>query len=266
MKTNFHSLTYAEIQQFHDRGYLGPLTAFSPAQMASFRDIIYEKILPPFHSTNFDGYRRRHLNSSTIFQLCSSPAILDCIISLLGSDIVLWGSNLFEKPPQKPEAYPWHQDSQFWKLEPMITVSAWLAITPATHNNGCVEVIPGSHHQDMPTITDRTPGYTKRFWGWAADPNYFNESEKVPLVLDPGQFFLFRERTLHRSGLNQTQTSRLGLGIRFTIPSVMVKENIDCILLHGSDSFGLNTYVAPPTSDSKLNGQKVSLDNNISSR
>ena len=239
----------AEIERFERQGYLGPFTAFTPEEIAERRRAIVERVLPPFTPGKYNRASRRHLDSLTIFKLCSARAIAGRVSSLLGPDLVLWGSNLFHKPPERAEEYPWHCDSQFWQLEPMVTISAWLALTPATLENGCVEVVPGSHQQDIPWILDDSDRYTQRFWGRTADPAYFNEADKVPMVLTAGQFFLFKERLLHRSGPNRTQEFRLGLGIRFTTPSVAVKENVDCILLQGRDRFGLNPYVKPPADD-----------------
>src|SRR5215831_8105204 len=173
------------------------------------------------------------------------------MISLLGRDLLLWHSTFFEKPPTRPDApeeYPWHQDMYFWQ-EPIRTVSAWLAITPVTVANGCIEVIPSSHKQTIPWITEDNTHYSKRFFGRMADPAYVNADNKVPMALAPGQFFLFTERTLHHSGPNHTQETRLGLSIRVTVPTVQIKEKHPCIVLSGADRFGLNTCVQPPVSD-----------------
>jgi ectoine hydroxylase-related dioxygenase (phytanoyl-CoA dioxygenase family) len=97
----------------------------------------------------------------------------------------------------------WH-----WKLEPLISLSVWLAITPATVENGCVEVIPGTHTQEIPIIQRNDANLAAWFGGQCADPNYFNESDKVAMVMAPGQFFLFNEATLHHSNPNRTQERR----------------------------------------------------------
>src|SRR5262249_25955511 len=129
------------------------------------------------------------------------------------------------------------------------TVSAWLAITPATVATGCMEVIPATHKQMVPWISEENSRYSKRFFGRMADPAHVNAENKVSMILAPGQFFLFTERTLHHSGPNYTPEPRLGLSLRVTVPAVQAQGKYPAILLSGEDRFGLNTYVQPPVRD-----------------
>ncbi|MCC8455929.1 phytanoyl-CoA dioxygenase family protein, partial [Streptomyces rochei] len=149
---------------------LGPFTAFDPQRMQQARQTILERVLTtPTRHCPF-GLRVRHLDSRTVYDLCSSPEILGRMASLYGPDLVLWNSNLFNKPPARPEQleeYPWHQDHYNWNMEPVLNISAWLAIGPATEENGCVQVIPGSHRQIVPPVTDTNPDLSLRFGGVA---------------------------------------------------------------------------------------------------
>ena len=49
----------------------------------------------------------------------------------------------------------WHQDATYFALEPVCHVTAWVALTDASVEAGCMEVVPGSHklgqlrHADM---------------------------------------------------------------------------------------------------------------------
>ena len=65
---------------------------------------------------------------------------------LLGSDCVPTGNHAILKPPRIGGATPWHQDEAYW--DPRYAhraVSIWLALQPATLENGCMRFIPGSH-------------------------------------------------------------------------------------------------------------------------
>ena len=88
-----------------------------------------------------------------------------------------------------------------------------------------------------------------RFGGVASDPAYVDDTNKVALAIEPGQFFLFNERLLHHSNPNRTATHRLGLAIRVTVPIVKVSEPFPGILLSGEDRMGFNRYVEPPTDE-----------------
>jgi hypothetical protein len=147
------------------------------------------------------------------------------------------------------EEYPWHQDYYNWQMEPILNISAWLAITPATLENGCVEVIPESHKLYVPPVRDTNSQFSIRFGGVASDPSFVDETKKLPIVLEPGQFFLFNERILHHSNPNMSKKPRLGLAMRFTVPISKVSEPFPCILVSGKDGMGFNNYVDKPTNE-----------------
>jgi hypothetical protein len=223
--------------------------------MRAFNQIIHERVLPV--PSPYDAYGRtsRHLDSETVWRLCSAPQIVERMMSLFGPDLMLWLSSFFHKGPASkdwPEEYPWHQDITYWNLEPSITLSAWLAVTPATVENGCVEVIPGSHKRILPTVTSTDQRYSVRFAGHRADPAAVDEGNKVSLLLEPGQFFLFTERTLHRSGPNYSAEPRTGISMRVTLPMVKSYNEYPCVLLHGKDDFGFNTFAQPPQGEPDL--------------
>lgn len=246
------TLSSKEIESFRKNGFIGPFTAYEPSEMAAFKQVIYDRVLPtPTPHCPF-GLRVRHLDSRTIYDLCTSPEIIGRLVSLFGQDLILWNSNIFNKPPAElghMEEYPWHQDYYNWQMEPVINISAWLAITPATLENGCVEVIPGSHKSIIPPVRDTDSQYSMRFGGVASDPSYIDESSKVSLTLQPGQFFLFNERILHHSNPNMSKEARLGLAMRFTVPIVEVSESFPCILVSGTDHMGFNKYIDKPTDE-----------------
>ena len=243
------SLSPEEIEQFRTQGYVGPFTAFTPHEMEQFRKTVSERVLPtPTPYCPF-GLRVRHLDSKAVYAMCSAPAIVERMASLYGPDLVLWNSNLFNKPPARPEQqeeYPWHQDHYNWNMEPILNISAWLAITPATLENGCVEIIPGSHRQIIPPAVDTDPAKSLRFGGIASDPDYVDETSKLAMVLEPGQFFLFNERLLHHSNPNRTTEHRLGLAVRVTVPIAKVSEPFPCVMLRGEDRMGFNRYLQAP--------------------
>jgi ectoine hydroxylase-related dioxygenase (phytanoyl-CoA dioxygenase family) len=246
-----YTLTPEELEAFWHRGYVGPYTAFKPGEMADACRTVVERVLttPSRHSI---VYRARHLDSRTVFSLSRSPAILGRMGSLFGPDLMLWATHLFDKPPAHPghpEEFPWHQDWYAWRLEPMVTVSAWLALTPTMPENGCLEVIPGSHTRPVPLQRTTDLRYSIGFGGMRADPAHFREADKVALPMEAGQFILFNERLLHHSEPNRTRDRRIGLGIRVTLPFVKVHESFPCIMVGGRDSFGFNQFIEPPAQE-----------------
>lgn len=248
-------LTPTQAEEFRQRGFLGPFTAFSPEQTAEACRTVCERVLPvPTPHSSYPS-QVRHLDSRAVWDLCSAPVIVDKLRSLYGPDLILWYSNIFDKSPARRETsgeYPWHQDRWHWKLEPMVSLSVWLALTEATVENGCVEVIPGTHKREIPTVRDNDPRYASWFGGMVADPAHFDESKKVPLVMNPGEFFLFNEGTLHHSNPNRTDARRIGLSFRVTVPMVRTYRDTPGVLLCGRDRMGLNDLAAPPRGEPVL--------------
>ncbi|WP_204103822.1 MULTISPECIES: phytanoyl-CoA dioxygenase family protein [Spirulina sp. CCY15215] len=248
-----YHLTTDEIEQYRQQGFLGPFTAFSPEEMTPYREIICDRVLTT--PSPFSPYQTqmRHLDSQTIWQLCSAPAIVHRLVSLHSADLIVRYSHLFDKPPAQPgqpqEEYPWHQDRWHSQLEQIESLGVWLAITPATLENGCVDLIPGTHTHAIKKVQNNNANFSGWFGGLCADPTAFNEADKVSMVLQPGQFFLFDERILHHSNPNYSRERRIGLTFRATLPSVKLERSHPVILLSGSDRSSVNPLIPPPESD-----------------
>src|SRR5258708_5459288 len=84
--TKSFALSKTEIEQFHKQGYLGPYTAFTPEEMADYRAKI-EAVVKTEGPNKKNPSQCRHLDSPVVFDLCSSPAIVDRMRSLYGNDL-----------------------------------------------------------------------------------------------------------------------------------------------------------------------------------
>ncbi len=188
----------------------------------------------------------RHLDNRTVFDLCAHDAIVERIHSLMGPDLILWRSNFFNKEAGGAEI-PWHQDFNYWPIEPVINISAWLALDEATVENSCVRLIPGSHKEVLPHITAKDGMAFQQM----AAPDSFDASRAVAMELKPGEFFIFNEKLLHQSEPNRSGRRRLGLAVRITVPWVRVDSakifaGHYCLLLRGEDRFGFNQMGPAP--------------------
>ena len=241
-----YALTPDESERFRLDGYLGRFALCSPEEMR----IIRERIDRDVHPERAGARGSRHLDARLVYDLCAHPAIVGRIAGILGPDLMIWNSNFWMKEPGQME-FPYHQDGANWPLVPLITVSAWIAIDETTVENGCVHVIPGSQGIIVPRIPPRSasePG--------GADPSYVDTARAVPMELRPGEFFLWSECTLHGSPPNYSQTRRLGLCVRMTVPFVKVdygrlgylatSAKSGCVMVSGTDKFGINLMRCSP--------------------
>lgn len=254
------SLSGDEVTQYHEKGYIGPFRAFEPEEMPEIRKKCESILSTPSFKTAYPN-RLRHLDSKTVFELCIGPPILRRMVSLYGPDLLLWLATFFDKPPSRAETIdtiPWHADAHHWHHEPIIMCTAWLAITDATVENGCLEVIPGSHKTIVPTAHTNNTRYDQA--GIAADPAMVDVARAARLPMKAGQFIIFDQNLLHGSGANLTNDRRIGLAIRTTLPSVKINNgDYPSILVSGVDKFGINKLTDPPTSDPDLEELRKSL-------
>ena len=241
-------LSAEEIDFFHEQGYLGPHAAVSPDEMAKIRQHMDTNVLLREGPNPRSIVQSRHMDSKVVFDLASHPAIIDRMASLYGPHLILWATNFFNKEPGGSEI-PWHQDLNYWPLEPIINISAWIAIDDVKIDNSCVQILPGSHKKVVPHVKSRAG----MAFGEEADDNYFSQDKIINMELKPGEFFLFNEKLLHHSEKNRSNRRRMGMSVRVTIPIVKIKQDISplhpghaAILLRGEDYMGFNRLMAPP--------------------
>lgn len=244
-----HALTAEQAEQFRRDGFLGPFEICSAAEMRDIRGELEASVLSkgsPHLPSNV--HQSRHLDKRVVYDLCAHPAVIGRMAGVYGPDLLLWRSNFFQKEPGAKEI-PWHQDMNYWPIEPPVNISAWIAIDEATLETSCVRLIPGSHKASVPHVRAER----EMQFGEMADPAYVEAERAEPMELRPGQFFLFTERTLHQSEPNRSDQRRLGLAVRVTVPFVRVESRRLFrghynILVSGEDRAGINRLGDPPPS------------------
>ena len=85
-----------------------------------------------------------------VFALVSrSQRVVNGVRMLLREDVYHWHSKVMLKEAKVGGAWEWHQDYGYWYgdncLYPRM-ISCMIALDAANKENGCLKVIPGSHH------------------------------------------------------------------------------------------------------------------------
>ena len=151
-------------------------------------------------------------NDSVFLEHASNPRILGVVDTLIGSDIKLFASQCFMKPPGGVEK-PYHQDSAYFTIEPLSLVTCWIALDDVTIENGCMWVIPGSHHGE---VYDHSQEWDVGGRKDMQVPDQFLDlSREIPITIRAGSCSFHHSVLLHRSGRNQTNTSRRGLAVHY---------------------------------------------------
>ena len=78
-------------------------------------------------------------------ELVRHPKVLDAVESVIGPNILIYHLTSWLKEPNEPSHVSWHQDGTYFGLEPAEQITAWIALTDATPEMGCVKILPGSH-------------------------------------------------------------------------------------------------------------------------
>ncbi len=247
---------------FDRDGYLCPLPALDPAEVAHYR-----RLYDAFHARHADRLAamraadRWQIHADTHFafrwvdELTRHPRILDAVEDVLGPDILAWSTNWFVKMPGDASYIGWHQDGAYWGLSQMEVVTAWVALGPVTRAHGCMRVIPGSHAQ--PNLPQRET--------WA-DNNALSRGQElavdvdtaraVDFVLEPGQMSMHHLWIAHGSEPNTADTPRVGFAIRYVAPVVRQDSPVPPIamLVRGRDMHGHFRLLERPTSDAGMAG------------
>lgn len=132
--------------------------------------------------------------------------VLDRLKQLLGPEVVcpLAHHNcIMTKEPRFSSDTGWHQDIRYWSFSNSNLISVWLALGPERKENGCLQVIPGSHEMVLPS----TSFDAARFYRSDLAENEPVLSRRCLVELDPGDVLFFHARTLHAATRNfSTQT------------------------------------------------------------
>ncbi|MAT74441.1 phytanoyl-CoA dioxygenase family protein [Candidatus Poribacteria bacterium] len=153
------------------------------------------------------------------------PEILDMVEQLLGPNIALWNSSFFAKPERKGQQTPWHQDGEYWPIRPLATCTVWIAVDNSTTQNGCLQVIPGSHRdrQLKKHVANLDPNLNLPL---ELDASEFEEAEAIELVLEAGQISLHDVYLFHGSAVNTSDLPRRGMTLRFMPTSSVYDRSI----------------------------------------
>lgn len=248
MRSDF-SLTRDDVVRFHAQGYLGPFTAVSPDEMTRIATHVRDHVFTTEGPQPIDRTHSRHLDSPEVYALASHPAVVQRVASILGEDVQLWTNGFFIKQPKVGKATEWHQDINYWPLEPAVNITCWMAFDDVTADNSPMRLIPGSHRKLLPHR--KSAGATL---GEEADPAHFDESKAITMTMRAGQFIIFSERMLHSAPPNFSDKPRTAMVTRYTLGITKVYQDERPInfprhrtlFVSGQDRIGINNVGEPP--------------------
>ena len=214
-------LAQAQIDFYHEKGYIGVENVLSAAELAELRRVTDEFVeksravtqhtdvfdLEPGHTAENPRLRRLKdpIKQHPYYdQTLRHPKILDIVSQLIGPGLRSNGNKLNMKYAEFGSPVEWHQDWSFYPHTNDDLLAVGIALDPMTVENGCLLVIPGSHKGPVIDHHSKSRGV---FVGAVTDED-FTAAGAVPILLDAGGISIHHVRTLHGSAPNTSPNPR----------------------------------------------------------
>ncbi len=211
-----HVLSDAQVRDYHADGYVLAKNLFDSAEIELLHRSAKED-----HELDKRSFGRADGEGGTVrLSLWNHPGdgiygmfarcerVVRSCEKLLGGEVYHYHSKMIMKDPKVGGAWAWHQDYGYWYqngvLFPLLT-SVFIAVDPSRKENGCLQVLRGSHHAGRinHVLTGEQAG---------ADREHVEELMKrlelVYVEMDPGDALFFHANTLHRSDQNKSDYPR----------------------------------------------------------
>ena len=198
-------------------GYVLVRSLFDPEEIAILRGAIETD--PQLQASLYDrrdaaGKATRmatwnHPGDSVYGLAARSHRVVDTMEAMLGGEVYHYHSKLTAKEPLEGGAWEWHQDYGYWYHNGCVfpyMASLMVALDKTTRENGCLQVIRGSHHAGR-VEHGVLPGEQV-----GADPRRVEEMLKtmdlVYCEMEPGDGLFFHSNVMHRSDQNRSPNRR----------------------------------------------------------
>ena len=247
------ALTQQQADFFRQNGFLFPLPGLTPEEVAECRsglDRLETELGCAVADADVKWRSQAHAHSPWLDKLIRHPRILDAIEDVIGPDILVWTSTFFIKEAGSQTYAAWHQDGGYFGLEPKVSVCAWVALTDASREAGCMEQL--SVH-GKPRLYQHSPMGLPNSINRAGQTivEDFDPANPAAMALEAGSFSLHHELAIHRSAPNGASHRRIGIGLNFMPPHVRVDGPVRCraMLVRGEDKFGHFDLYDPPKAE-----------------
>ena len=180
-------------------------------------------------------------------RLIRNTRLIDVVTPILGPNLMVWSSGLFIKEADSTKIVTWHQDLNYWGLDSVNEITAWVALSPSNIESGCMRFVPGSHTRQIVPHTDTYDDNNLLSRGQEIAVEIDN-SDGVDVILESGQASLHHGHLFHSSGPNTTTDRRIGSAIRYI--STSMKQNSGdrslVALVSGEDHYNHFTVAGSP--------------------
>ena len=162
--------------------------------------------LPPGHDVRkVSGLHADDLIRDT---LISHPEVVRRMETILEGRLRLYRADALMKPGRVGSEKGFHQDSPYWPIEPMSLWSCWIPLDDATVENGCMLVIPGSHHGGALPHEEINNDY-------AISDQHYDLDKVIPVPMKRGTGLFFHSLVVHGTAANRSGQSRRAITMSY---------------------------------------------------
>jgi chlorinating enzyme len=179
-------------EKYRKDGFLHPLTIFPKEKMtdlyARYRD--YVQRYGAEDGMLSGSYRNRpHVVARWAREIAMEPKLVDVVKEVLDTEnVLLWDSGFWIKRPRSEGFFSWHQDGFYAGHSSADDVlTAWVALTPASAEAGCMQFCSGSHLSQLPHHETRDPNNFLVIGQTISEENMENLNKPVAAPLEAGQ-------------------------------------------------------------------------------
>ena len=240
------TLTSKQLKDYKDKGYIAPIDILSLKEVTKIKtEIEHIEKRWPEELTGL-GRNNVHYISPVFDQIVHNFKILDVVEEIIGPNILVGGTTLFIKEPDKKGFVSWHQDSKYIGFEPHNWVTAWLAVTDVNEENGCMRMWPGTHKEKIKKHKDTFNKDNLLTRGQTVQNVPLKET--IPNALKAGQLSLHHPRIVHGSSPNKSKSRRIGFVIQSYIGADVdqVSGKVYVQQARGKDSFKYHEHAKRP--------------------
>ena len=223
-----HGLSGKEVDYFRREGFVLPETGLPPDSVAEMQTVVerivrdnsdWQNLLRMVHVPKRPGLLEGVIGGEDVFKLMFHPVLLSAAASILGPNLIIWGSEMFAKPPGVGKGTPWHQDCYNPAIKSgkgqdrVTTLMVWIAVDNVDRGNGCLQFIAGSG-KNGPLTHQKNPK-ADALLNFEANPDLLDLNKAVPAIRNPGQFSIHDYYVVHGAEANTSNRRRAGLTFHY---------------------------------------------------
>ncbi len=209
-------LSDAQLAQFNTHGYIIQRGLFDHEEVRLLQQIAKaDRALAADSHGNLDREGnmtrltlRNELADDMYSAIVRCPRLVDPMEQICGGEVYHYHHKMNMKEPMVGGAWEWHQDYGYWYNNGCLfadMASCFIAVDPNTRENGCLQVIQGSHRMgriDHGKVAGQTGADQERV------EKALEQMELVYCEMDPGDALFFHSNLLHRSDANKSPNPR----------------------------------------------------------